>query len=151
MIICHSRKEMLVIDYPLQQHKLIPCLSTNYAFFSSFMILEKLRVKILAGETIQFERLPEVNRFRWLTIDENLFFLVSKLHAISSGLKAYISTIAERWSQLCRVSCGGHGFLVAGGIKPVNNSLDAACSYEGDNAVLFQQTARYYEIHLKIN
>lgn len=53
-----------------------------------------------------------------------------------------MSTIAERLSQICRVSCGGHGFLVANGIKSVNNMLDAACSYEGDNAVLFQQTAR---------
>ena len=49
---------------------------------------------------------------------------------------------AERFSQICRVSCGGHGFLVAGGIKNVHNMLDAGCSYEGDNAVLFQQTAR---------
>jgi acyl-CoA oxidase len=65
-----------------------------------------------------------------------------KLHALSSGLKAYLSTTAERLSQICRVSCGGHGFLVASGIKGVNNMLDAACSYEGDNAVLYQQTAR---------
>jgi len=69
--------------------------------------------------------------------------LFIKLHALSSGLKAYTSTVAERFSQICRVACGGHGYLVASGIKPINNMLDAACSYEGDNAVLFQQTARY--------
>jgi hypothetical protein len=68
--------------------------------------------------------------------------LFIKLHAVSSGLKAYTSTIAERFSQICRVACGGHGYLVASGIKEVNNMLDAACSYEGDNAVLYQQTAR---------
>jgi len=68
--------------------------------------------------------------------------LFEKLHGISSGLKAYTSSHAERLSQICRVSCGGHGFLVAGGIKGVNNMLDAACSYEGDNVVLYQQTAR---------
>jgi hypothetical protein len=68
--------------------------------------------------------------------------LFIKLHALSSGLKAYTSTMAERLSQICRVACGGHGYLVASGIKPINNMLDAACSYEGDNAVLFQQTAR---------
>jgi acyl-CoA oxidase len=53
-----------------------------------------------------------------------------------------MSAIGERYSQTCRVACGGHGFLVASGIKPINNGLDAACSYEGDNSVLLQQTAR---------
>ena len=53
-----------------------------------------------------------------------------------------MSTNAERFSQICRVACGGHGYLVASGIKTVNNMLDAGCTYEGDNAVLYQQTAR---------
>ncbi|CAF0966451.1 unnamed protein product, partial [Rotaria sordida] len=119
-----SGKETLVLDYPLQQEKLVPCIATTYAFFYSFMKLENLRVQILESDIILFEQLPE-------------------LHAISSGLKAYTSTIAERFSQICRVACGGHGFLVASGIKTINNMLDAACSYEGDSVVLFQQTARY--------
>ena len=53
-----------------------------------------------------------------------------------------MSMVAERYSQICRSACGGHGFLVASGIKNINNTLDAACTYEGDNMVLFQQTAR---------
>jgi len=117
-------KETLVLDYPLQQEKLVPALATTYAFFLSYMKLENFRAFSLDPEAIRFELLPE-------------------LHAISSGLKAYSSTSAERFSQICRVSCGGHGFLVAGGIKNVHNMLDAACSYEGDNAVLYQQTARF--------
>jgi acyl-CoA oxidase len=117
-------KETLILDYPLQQEKLVPSLATTYAFFYSFKKLENFRAQILENDTILFEQLPE-------------------LHALSSGLKAYTSTIAERFSQICRVACGGHGFLVASGIKNLNNMLDAACSYEGDNAVLLQQTARY--------
>ncbi|CAF0936129.1 unnamed protein product [Rotaria sp. Silwood1] len=119
-----SGKETLVLDYPLQQEKLVPCLATTYAFFYSFIKLENLRAQILDSDIILFEQLPE-------------------LHAISSGLKAYTSTIAERFSQICRVACGGHGYLVASGIKNINNMLDAGCSYEGDNFVLFQQTARF--------
>ena len=65
-----------------------------------------------------------------------------KLHAISSGLKAYLSSTSERFSQVCRVACGGHGYLIASGIKSINNMLDAGCTYEGDNSVLYQQTAR---------
>jgi hypothetical protein len=41
------------------------------------------------------------------------------------------------------VACGGHGFLIANGLVVIKNGLDAACSVEGDNVVLFQQTARY--------
>ncbi|CAM4852807.1 unnamed protein product [Rotaria socialis] len=119
-----SGKETLILDYPLQQDKLVPCIASTYAFFYSFMKLENLRAQILDGDTILFDRLAE-------------------LHAVSSGLKAYSSGIAERFSQICRVACGGHGYLVASGIKPVNNMLDAGCTYEGDNAVLFQQTARF--------
>lgn len=117
-------KENLIIDYPLQQDKLTPCIATTYAFFASFVKLENLRKEIIESENILFEQLPE-------------------LHAVSSGLKAYTSSNAERFSQICRVACGGHGFLVASGIKGVNNMLDAACSYEGDNVVLYQQTARF--------
>jgi hypothetical protein len=66
-----------------------------------------------------------------------------KLHALSSGFKAYTSSTSERLTQVCRVACGGHGFLVASGLVTIMNSLDAACSAEGENSVLFQQTARY--------
>lgn len=51
---------MLILDYPLQQYKLVPCLATTYSFYCSFMKLETMRLTILAGETIQFDRLPEV-------------------------------------------------------------------------------------------
>ena len=55
-----TRKENAVLDYPLQQEKLVPCVATTYAFFASFIKLESLRVHILASENILFERLPEV-------------------------------------------------------------------------------------------
>ncbi len=45
---------------------------------------------------------------------------------------------------MCRTACGGHGFLVASGLVGLKNGLDAVCSAEGDNVVLFQQTARYH-------
>jgi hypothetical protein len=51
--------------------------------------------------------------------------------------------VGERLTQVCRISCGGHGFLVASGLVNIKNVLDGACSAEGDNVVLFQQTARY--------
>lgn len=106
------------------------------------MKLENIRVHILESDTILFEQLPEVIlAFLFPPLDKEGLLSI-KLHAVSSGLKAYASTIAERFSQLCRAACGGHGYLVASGIKTVNNMLDAGCTYEGDNNVLLQQTAR---------
>lgn len=55
-----SRKENLIIDYPLQQDKLVPCIATTYAFFTSFIKLENLRKEIIESENILFELLPEV-------------------------------------------------------------------------------------------
>ena len=66
-----------------------------------------------------------------------------QLHALSSGLKAYITSTTERMAQVCRVACGGHGFLVGSGLVGIRNLLDASCTIEGDNVVLLQQTARY--------
>ncbi len=75
---------------------------------------------------------------------ENIYGILSnQLHALSSGFKAYASSASERLAQVCRVACGGHGFLVASGLVGARNAVDAACSAEGDNVVLLQQTARY--------
>ena len=49
-------------------------------------------------------------------------------------------------AQVCRTACGGHGFLVASGLVGSRNAIDGACSAEGDNVVLLQQTARYYSL-----
>jgi len=54
------RKETIILDYPLQQEKLVPCLATTYAFFHSAQKIEKFRREILYNETILFELLPEV-------------------------------------------------------------------------------------------
>ena len=56
-----SRKETLILDYPLQQEKLVPGLATTYAFFLSYMKLENFRALSLAPDAIRFELLPEVN------------------------------------------------------------------------------------------
>ena len=55
------RKENLVLDYPLQQEKLVPALATTYAFFLSYVKLEDFRALSLNPDAIRFELLPEVS------------------------------------------------------------------------------------------
>ncbi|CAF4790178.1 unnamed protein product [Rotaria sp. Silwood1] len=95
--------EIQILNYLLQQDKLVPCLSTVYAFLIAFMKLDTYFNKLKTNDTVFLDQLPE-------------------LHALSSGLKAYTSSVGERFAQ--SVSWG------------------LWCA-EGDNVVLFQQTARY--------
>ena len=48
--------------------------------------------------------------------------------------------------QVCRRCCGGHGYLAASGLPSLFGDYAPATTYEGDNTVLFLQTARYVVI-----
>jgi len=45
--------------------------------------------------------------------------------------------------EQCRLACGGHGYSLASGLPKIYVQTTAACTYEGENTVLFLQTARY--------
>jgi len=40
------------------------------------------------------------------------------------------------------LSCGGHGYSLSSGIPKIYTTTTAACTYEGENTVLYLQTAR---------
>lgn len=48
-----------------------------------------------------------------------------------------------KFGQINRLCCGGHGYSASSGLQPVIQEADAGCTYEGDNIVLYLQTARY--------
>lgn len=66
-----------------------------------------------------------------------------KLHVVSSGIKALIFDESLKYSQMNRLCCGGHGYSMSSGLNQVIQELDAGCTYEGDNIVLYLQIARY--------
>ncbi|CAF5071434.1 unnamed protein product, partial [Rotaria sp. Silwood1] len=72
--------EIQILNYLLQQDKLVPCLSTVYAFLIAFMKLDTYFNKLKTNDTVFLDQLPE-------------------LHALSSGLKAYTSSVGERFAQ----------------------------------------------------
>ena len=55
---------------------------------------------------------------------------------VDSSLDAIIT-------QMCRLACGGHGYSLASGIPDLYVNYTAAQTYEGENTVLYLQTARY--------
>ena len=81
-------------------------------------------------------------RIYLITIYFNLISLI-QLHALSSGLKAFTSYAANQGSEYLRMSCGGHGYSHASGFPSMYVNNTPNCTYEGENTVLYLQTARF--------
>jgi len=76
-------------------------------------------------------------------IKEGDYAVLPEFHATTSGLKAMCTWMAVNGIEEARQRCGGHGFLLASGISEIYMHILPACTYEGDNIVLCQQTCRY--------
>ncbi|XP_073251487.1 peroxisomal acyl-coenzyme A oxidase 1-like [Porites lutea] len=117
--------ELQVIDYKTQQYKLIPGLAmayaTRFAFDHVWSLYHETQKQIRAGN---LSMLPQV-------------------HAFTSGLKAFCTSTSMHHAETCRLACGGHGYLLYSGLPTLYSMINAACTYEGDNDVLYLQVARY--------
>ncbi|XP_033726863.1 peroxisomal acyl-coenzyme A oxidase 1-like [Pecten maximus] len=117
--------EAQIIDYQTQQYKLFPLLATAYAFY-------------FAGQAVQssFLRISK-------EIEAGNLQQMPVLHALSAGLKAFSSWGCSAGVEVCRMSCGGHGYSLASGLPKIYTNIVPACTYEGENSVMMLQTARY--------
>lgn len=70
------------------------------------------------------------------------FSSLPELHATSSGLKALCSWRTKDGIELCRLACGGHGFMNLAGFATTLGNYMPNVTYEGENNVLMLQTAR---------
>ena len=70
------------------------------------------------------------------------FFFFAQLHATSAGLKALSTNVAMYGIEQCRLACGGHGYSQCSGIPKIYVHTAPACTYEGENTVMYLQTAR---------
>jgi len=61
------------------------------------------------------------------------------LHVHTCGLKAIGTASIERYSELLKQACGGHGYLEISGLtRPHINFGIGVVTAEGDNTVLLQ-------------
>lgn len=65
------------------------------------------------------------------------------LHALVAGLKAYATRVAADGAEDARKSCGGQGYSNLSGLPEIVSLVTPQCTWEGDNMVMFQQTARF--------
>ena len=68
---------------------------------------------------------------------------IAYIHAITSSLKAYATQTAAEGAEDARKCCGGQGYAVLSGLPDILALVTPQCTWEGDNMVLYQQTARY--------
>ncbi|XP_078517631.1 peroxisomal acyl-coenzyme A oxidase 2 [Lissotriton helveticus] len=117
--------EAQILDYQTQQQKVLSQLAVAYAshFVSEYLqnVYSAVYDEIKMGK---FESLPE-------------------LHAIAAGLKALVTEYCTAGIEVCRKACGGHGYSLLSGLPSLYTKLAASCTYEGENTVLFLQTARF--------
>ncbi|OWF46410.1 peroxisomal acyl-coenzyme A oxidase 1-like [Mizuhopecten yessoensis] len=117
--------EAQILDYQTQQYKLFPLVATAYAYH-------------FAGQAVQSNFLNISKEIEAGNLQQ-----MPVLHALSAGLKAFSSWGASAGIEVCRMSCGGHGYSLASGLPKIYTNITPACTYEGENSVMMLQTARY--------
>ncbi|CAG0886267.1 unnamed protein product [Cyprideis torosa] len=117
--------EVQILDYPLQQQKLFPALATAWAI----QVAAKHLFQLYGAHS---NRLEQGNA-------ESL----AEIHVQSCALKALSTADTARMVEVCRMACGGHGYLQSSGLPRLYTQCTAMETYEGENTVLWLQVARY--------
>lgn len=120
-----NQPEPKIIEHVTQQMKIFPVIAKVLVYKLTADNLTKMHSEVTAEiEKGNLDRLPE-------------------LHAISCCLKSVSTNESNQSAQSLRLACGGHGYLNSSGFNDIYGSTAAAQAYEGENTVLFLQTARY--------
>ncbi|ERM94195.1 acyl-coenzyme A oxidase 2, peroxisomal [Amborella trichopoda] len=115
-----KQPEISILDYQSQQHKLMPMLACTYAFhFATKYLVEKYSEMKKSSDDL----------------------VVGDVHALSAGLKAYVTWYTAKSLSICREACGGHGYAAVNRFGSLRNDHDIFQTFEGDNTVLLQQVA----------
>lgn len=120
-----NQPEPKIIEHTTQQMKIFPAIAKVIVFKLTADFLWEMYNQVTQElDKGNLERLPE-------------------LHAIACCLKAVCTNEATESVEICRRACGGHGYLSSSGFPDIYGTVTAAQTYEGENTVLFLQTARY--------
>lgn len=120
-----DKPEPKIIEHITQQYKIFPAMSKAIVMNISAKFMWKFYDDIMKQ------------------IDNGDLSRLSELHSLSCCLKAICTNDATKDVEICRLSCGGHGYLNSAGFTDIYKMVTPAQTYEGENTVLFLQTARF--------
>lgn len=109
--------EVPVLNYRMHQLRLMPYLANAYALHFGLQYLTK--------------------RFVNRTEDD-----MQEIEALAAGMKAYTTWNTRDTLQECREACGGKGYISENRIDDLKNDTEIYSTFEGDNTVLMQLTAK---------
>jgi acyl-CoA oxidase len=110
-------RETLLLDYAAIQRRLMPLLANVYAIDFALKDLISLNASPIGDATRQVETL-------------------------AAGLKAWATWNIIRTIQTGRESCGGEGYIATNRFSALRADTDIFVTFEGDNTVLMQLTAK---------
>lgn len=117
--------EPKIIEHVTQQNKVLPLIAKVIVFkIAADSLIEMYSGVTAEIENGNLERLPE-------------------FHALTCCLKSVCTNEGTQCVQTSRLACGGHGYLNSSGFNYIYGHVAAAQAYEGDNTILFLQTARF--------
>lgn len=119
-----TTKERKVMDYQLQQLKLIPALASVFGqLFGGRELMKQVDEHTEATQRGNFERGAEIN-------------------CLSTCCKAHYTWTTLTDLEVCRRACGGHGYSQFSGIPQLFLNYMPAVTFEGDNTVMALQSAK---------
>lgn len=118
--------ERKIMDYQLQQDKLIPLLAATFAMHAGTK----------KASAMAQENLRNIN-------EKQDFSMMKDCHATLCGTKSFYSSEADTGVNKARLACGGHGYLSYSGFTNVWREFSPTVTYEGDNTIMALQVARY--------
>jgi acyl-CoA oxidase len=118
--------EQPLINYQVHQHRLIPGVASTVAMRCIGKVFHRMYLEIIP--LIKTD--PECDE-------------VNELHCLLSAAKVLCSSLSIKITQECRMACGGHGFSSYSAIGRYRGYQDTHATWEGDNAVLIQQTGKF--------
>ncbi|MEZ4432705.1 MAG: acyl-CoA dehydrogenase [bacterium] len=110
-------EEVLILDHPAHQRRLLPRLARTYALACA--------QQVLAEKFVSHD--PEAQR---------------DVEALAAGLKAIATWHATDTVQAARECCGGQGYAARNRFAALKADSDVFATFEGDNTVLLQLVAR---------
>lgn len=122
----NGQLETPILDYPLHRYRLAIHLARTVASSISFQHV----LGLYANGRDKISANPEGKE-------------CAELHAVVSALKPITTAWTQKGVQECREACGGLGYSAFSMLSHWRNVNDVNLTWEGDNNVLIQQSARY--------